>query len=200
MRETDSAIHLAQLPRKSLTQPRPFEKIAVAPGNVEALPPNEKRFSTLGRTSRRKLTPMKVTLATPFVLLSLAARAAAAIVVDNIVDPGDGVCGSPGCTLREAITAANGNPGADIINFNIPGAGVHTITPTSPLPTIIEAVTIDGYTQPGASENTLAVGNDTVLLIELDGTNAGASPIGLNISSDGECRSRAGHQPLFLWD
>ena len=32
---------------------------------------------------------------------------------------------------------------------------------------------IDGYTQTGASANTLAVGNDAVLLIELDGTSAG---------------------------
>lgn len=57
--------------------------------------------------------------------LSLVLRVAAStIVVDNTVDPGDGVCSAPGCTLREAITAANANPGPDIINSNIPGAGV----------------------------------------------------------------------------
>jgi CSLREA domain-containing protein len=99
------------------------------------------------------------------------------------VDPGDGTC-DDGCTLREAIDAANANPGAEIINFNIPGADVQTISPASSLPTIIEAVTIDGYTQPGATENALTVGNNAVLLIELDGTSAGAFSSGLNLTAD----------------
>jgi CSLREA domain-containing protein len=129
---------------------------------------------------------MKTTLNTLLFMFALAVGATAAtIVVDNTVDPGDGICASPGCTLREAITAANTNPGADIITFNIPGAGVHTITPTSALPTITETLTIDGYTQPGASENTLAVGNDAVLEIELDGTSAGFFVTGLVVSTDG---------------
>lgn len=96
---------------------------------------------------------MKTTFVTLTLLLSLSLRAAAAtFTVDNTVDPGDGTCGSPGCTLREAITEANANPGADTIVFNITGAGVHTITPTSALPDLTEAVTIDGYTQSGASK------------------------------------------------
>jgi len=120
---------------------------------------------------------MKTTFITPLLVCSLSICASAAtIVVDNTVDPGDGICGSPGCTLREAITAANTNPGADIINFNIPGGGVQTITPTSNLPNITDPVTIDGYTQPGASENTLAIGNDAVLLIELNGGNSVTTP------------------------
>jgi len=131
---------------------------------------------------------MKTALSTVLVILAFASGAAAAIiVVDNTVDPGDGVCKSPGCTLREAITAANSNPGADIINFNIPNAGVHTITPGTPLPFITEAVTIDGYSQPGATENTLASGDDAVLLIELNGTIAGNS--GLSFSSN-DCTIR----------
>ena len=40
------------------------------------------------------------------------------------------------------------------------------------MPTISEEVTIDGYTQPGASVNTLAAASNAVLQIELDGTNA----------------------------
>ena len=77
-------------------------------------------------------------------------------------------------SLRQAITDANTNPGADTIQFNIVGSGVHTITPATPLPPITGAVTIDGYTQPGTSENTNPVGQglDTVLLIEIDGTAA----------------------------
>ncbi len=77
-------------------------------------------------------------------------------VVTSPADPGDGVCNTT-CTLREAISAANAKPGADVINFNIPGiGGTLTVAPTSALPSITDPVTIDGYTQPGASANTLA--------------------------------------------
>jgi CSLREA domain-containing protein len=129
---------------------------------------------------------MKTILIIPVLLLFFALSAAAGtFTVNNILDPGNGTCDAIACTLREAITAANANPGADLINFNIPGAGVKTIAPTSALPIITEAVTIDGYTQPGAAENTLALGDDAVLLIELNGTSAGALTIGLNLTADG---------------
>ena len=89
-------------------------------------------------------------------------------------------------SLREAILAANntangGTP--DQISFNIAGAGVHTIQPDGALPTITDAVVIDGYTQPGAAANTLAVGSDAVLRIVLDGTTAGAATPGLAITA-----------------
>jgi len=41
------------------------------------------------------------------------------------------------------------------------------------LPRITNAVLLDGYTQAGASPNTVAGGNNAVLKIELDGENAG---------------------------
>jgi CSLREA domain-containing protein len=92
-------------------------------------------------------------------------------------NPGDGICEtsiSGNCSLRAAIEEANANSGADVINFNIPGAGVHTISPGSPLPNITESVSINGYTQPGASINSLAnSGDNAVLLIQLQGSNAG---------------------------
>src|SRR5205823_4623580 len=37
-------------------------------------------------------------------------------------------CNAVTCSLRGAIVAANAHPGRDFIAFNIPGAGVHTIT------------------------------------------------------------------------
>ena len=95
-------------------------------------------------------------------------------VVTTPGDPGNGVC-NVACTLREAINAANQKPGADIISFNIASGGVQTIALTSGLPGISDPVTIDGYTQPGASPNTLAVGNNAVLLIELNGSGAGSA-------------------------
>jgi len=74
-------------------------------------------------------------------------------------------------SLRQALLDANSHPNPpgsiDQIVFNIPGSGVHTITPTTAFPPIVDAVIIDGYTQPGASANTLAVGDNAVLLIEL---------------------------------
>jgi titin len=66
----------------------------------------------------------------------------ATITVLNTLDSGAG-------SLRQAILSANANPGPDTINFNIPGAGSHLISPTTALPTITDAVTIDGSTQPG---------------------------------------------------
>ena len=88
-------------------------------------------------------------------------------------------------SLRQAILNANANPGLDKITFDISGAGVHTISPASALPAITDPVVIDGYTQPGASPNTLANGDNGVLLIELDGSNAGASVDGLVIAVGG---------------
>ncbi|CAN5754594.1 hypothetical protein BH23PLA1_BH23PLA1_19060 [soil metagenome] len=87
----------------------------------------------------------------------------ATFTVTNIEDAGAG-------SLRQAILDANVNPGADVIAFDIPGDGPHTIRPTSELPMVTDALTIDGYSQPGSRPNSLAVGGDAVLLIELDGS------------------------------
>jgi hypothetical protein len=86
--------------------------------------------------------------------------------VTNTNDSGAG-------TLRQAITSANSNAGADIIAFNIPGAGVKTIAPLTPLPTITDPVTIDGLTQPGYAGYPL---------IELSGINL-AHANGLHITA-----------------
>lgn len=111
--------------------------------------------------------------ASSLMLVAKPAHAETTFTVTNTADPGDGICSPGGCTLREAITAANNTPGADRINFHIgPVSEVKTISPTSGLPAITEAVFIDGYSQPGATENTQFVGTNAKLLIELDGTNA----------------------------
>lgn len=99
---------------------------------------------------------------------------------ESDINPGDGLCqttlGGGVCTLRAALEEANALPGSDVINFKIPGLGVQTIQPTTALPTITDSVTIDGFTQPGASPNTNVVGQpiNAVLRIELDGSIAGA--------------------------
>jgi hypothetical protein len=86
---------------------------------------------------------------------------AATIVVTNTADSGNG-------SLRQAILSANSTANvSDAINFNISGAGPHTISPLTPLPTITAPVIIDGYSQPGASPNSLSNGDNAVLKIAL---------------------------------
>jgi hypothetical protein len=106
-------------------------------------------------------------------------------------------------SLREAITSINNQadvngdvtlnrvggyastPGGtpDVINFNIAAAGVQTISTTSAMSTIIRPLTINGYSQTGASVNTLANADNAVLLIALSGTNAGAAVDGLTLGA-----------------
>src|SRR5205807_10664088 len=101
---------------------------------------------------------------------AISPQASTTFIVNSTADPGTGVCDDVECTLREAITAANAHAGTDTIVFNIPGTGPHTIRPTSSLPSITGPVTIDGYTQSGASANTAGAGDNAVMMIELDGS------------------------------
>ncbi len=106
-------------------------------------------------------------------------QAGPVFTVNTAAEHDDGQCGIADCTLREAINAANTHVNGtlpDEIRFNITTGcnettGVCTIAPTAALPHIKDAVVIDGYTQPGASPNTLADGNNARLLIELNGAN-----------------------------
>ncbi len=143
-------------------------------------------------------SPMTVGL-----ILSVSALAAAVapapvlgvttFVVNKIGDAadnniGDGKCDTSSasgkqCTLRAAIQEANADLDADTINFNITSAS-KVITPSTPLPPITEKLTIDGYTQSGAVENTLAIGSNAVLKVLLDGVNA-PNAHGLDLTSAG---------------
>ncbi len=118
-------------------------------------------------------------LGTAFALYAAAALVSATTyTVTSTADAGPG-------SLRQAIIDANTNPGADTIAFNIIGSGVQTIVPATTLPPITDAVTIDGYTQPGSSPNTNAVGLglNTVLKIEIAGT--GTTGNGLEARANG---------------
>lgn len=103
--------------------------------------------------------------------LATTTASAATFVVTTTADTND-TCDAD-CSLREAITAANGSAGPHTIAFNIPGGGVRTITLASALPNITQRVTIDGYTQPGSSPNTNATGAiNAVPLIEVKGSGS----------------------------
>ena len=101
-------------------------------------------------------------------VLSAGPLAAATFTVTNTNDSGAG-------SLRAAIESANTAPGLDDITFGIAGAGVHTIVLATPLPDITGAVEIQGFSQPGSSANTNGPGlpDNSVHLIEIDGTNSG---------------------------
>ncbi len=73
--------------------------------------------------------------------------------------------------LRWAIQRANQTAGTNQINFNIPGTGPFVIQPVHDLDAITNPVIINGYSQPGATENTLATGNNAHLLIAMYGAN-----------------------------
>src|ERR1051325_546855 len=98
------------------------------------------------------------------IVLQGLATPGATLVVTTTSDSGAG-------SLRQAILDANATNGVDTINFQI-GTGAHTITPGSALPSITDAVIIDGTTQPGF---VLAP------LIEINGASAGSSSVGLRL-------------------
>ncbi len=86
-------------------------------------------------------------------------------------------------SLREAIIAANNTSGTDTVNFSITGTGVKTINLASALPAISDTIVINGYSQNGASANTLAIGNNAVLNIVLNGSGAGVGANGLSLAA-----------------
>ena len=100
-------------------------------------------------------------------------------------------------SLRHAINQVNADKGntVDTIDFNIPGTGPFTISPTSPLPAITHSVLIDGYSQPHSSPNTETDSDNAVILIQLSGTQAGfcGRPGYHRRQQHG---SRTGHQPV----
>src|SRR5689334_12394882 len=134
---------------------------------------------------RSNRLPISIAAAVAALLLAGRGASAATITVNSVADTvaDDGVC-----TLREAIVAANTNmpsglttgecaagdtsPAVDTIAFAIPpfDGTVKTIALASSLPDVTEPIVMDGYTQPGASANTQAVGDDAVILIKLDAT------------------------------
>src|SRR2546428_596677 len=96
-------------------------------------------------------------------LIVAALAGSSALAVTNFVTTtSDSGAGS----LRSAISNANATAALDFIHFNIPGTGPFTITPATDLPSITNSVVIDGYTQSGASQNTLSNADNAVLKIK----------------------------------
>src|SRR6056297_3392119 len=96
--------------------------------------------------------------------LSPAVIGLSVFVVTNTNDTGGG-------SLRQAMTLSEFSPQPAIIQFNIPGDLPHTISPESPLPTLVKPVIINGTTQPGYFDGTF----EPTPVIEISGVNAGSA-------------------------
>ena len=138
-------------------------------------------------TAEHTATPTSTPTSTPGESLVL--------VVNTTADTDDGTCDATHCSLREAINIADAHNGPSTITFNIPAGdpgrdanGVCTIRPTTDGYYLTNGpMTIDGYTQPGASPNTAPVGQpiNAGLKIVLDGSSLTGYPTGLDIRSSG---------------
>lgn len=89
----------------------------------------------------KKSLRLSVTMLAAMLLLATSAFSNT-YTVTTTADSGAG-------SLRQAITDANANAGADDIVFNIPGGGPWSITVSSALPNLTGPTVIDGTTQPG---------------------------------------------------
>jgi parallel beta-helix repeat protein len=146
----------------------------IVPGSG-SLPPNLTLNSATGTLSGIPTTPgtyMFTVKATDSIgdfgtqALSLLVNA----VVTNTLDSGAG-------SLRKAILDVNAaQPGPQPIGivFSIPGAGVQTIAPVTPLPALTQPTILDATTQPGYTGTPI---------IELDGSNAVAPANGIHITA-----------------
>lgn len=104
-------------------------------------------------------------------LLSAAAPAAAADFTVNTREDGPaGECTADHCSLREALTEANGRPGADFIGFDIATPAV--IALTSALPAVSDVVVIEGGGLNGPG-------------VTIDGTGVVVLPDGFVVGADG---------------
>ncbi len=102
--------------------------------------------------------------------------------VNTVDDLDDGNCNTNHCSLREALQAANAAPDSNTISFAIGEPGSQqVILLNSPLPSLTQPVTIDGWSQGGANHKGPP-------LIELNGTNMvpdmGRPALGLRIDAD----------------
>jgi hypothetical protein len=112
-----------------------------------------------------------------FVFLLLLSPVFATIyTVTNTSDAGAG-------SLRQAITNANANSGADEIRFNIGGAAPYTISVASALPAITESVIINGMSQPGSWNNDNANRNITIYITTASASSFNALNFSGTVSS-----------------
>ncbi|HAB19494.1 MAG TPA: hypothetical protein DCE44_24065, partial [Verrucomicrobiales bacterium] len=137
-----------------------------------------------GGTSRRFITGTATDPPGNTSEFSPAHRALTTVTPNNYLVTSTNDSG-PGSLRQAIIDATNAFNLGDRITFNIAGAGPHTISPVTALPVVAAPVTIDGYSQSGASANTLVNGFNAVLPIALDGNGAPNGVDGLRVAAVG---------------
>ncbi len=117
----------------------------------------------------------------------------ATLSLRQAIEVSDGTLAVSALSTQEQAQVSGAVGATNTIDFNIPTTdqgynattGVWTIAVQSALPTVsTSAAIINGYSQPGASKNTLAQGDNAKLAIALDGATAG-SINGLTIGQQG---------------
>ena len=96
----------------------------------------------------------------------------AVLSLREAIEVGNGTLAVGSLTAHEQAQVVGDPADRNTIDFAIPGPGVQVIYPRSSLPAITRPALIDGYSQPGSRPNALAVGDDAVLLVQLDGSQA----------------------------
>jgi hypothetical protein len=116
-----------------------------------------------------------------------------AIPAGDVGDPGDPDDGhvyyrdDGGGVSNDRVTRGNvtiTTAASDLAIADIDPDSWFSLQPTTTLPALTDAVILDGFSQPGASANTKAVGNDAVYRIEINGQRVtSGSEIGLTLSA-----------------
>ena len=119
------------------------------------------------RSRRRARLSLLAGVGVMTVLLAPLPAHAVTFMVTNTNNAGAG-------SLRRAIANANATPALDNVHFNIAGAGLHVISPASPLPDITSPLNIDGTTEPSFAGSPA---------VQLSGSNAGAGADGLRVGA-----------------
>ena len=125
---------------------------------------------------KRLLLPTLLFLGLIGQLASPLPAEASIFLVNTGDDLDDGLCDGSHCSLREAIIAANTNPGPDMIHFDVPGTAQVMISLNSPLPALVDDGTIiDGTSEPDYAGSPNIYLRKAVNIIE----------VGLSINSNG---------------
>ncbi|HEX8279738.1 MAG TPA: hypothetical protein VF551_00050 [Chthoniobacterales bacterium] len=158
--------------------------------NYEHTEQGQRKRASLGLNDgyqRRVLRPRLVAFLLSAIVVVPALASAAVFTVVNTNSTGPG---SFAQAVEDANTVTESSEEACTIAFAIPGAGVHKIDLSETNVVLLRRTAVDGYSQPGASPNTLAVGSNAVILIQLDGGRPGATGTGGLAVVDSACTVR----------
>ena len=181
--KTRTGISSAQI--KTTTQPMVLAaSLDVDSGPAAILP------MRVNKHGLKSLVMLQAGQSEPIVAQQAPANVFTVTNTSDLATPGGQFAPGPAGSLRLAMQNALNATGSSEIVFNIPtsdpnfnpATGVFLFQPISEngpgsmdfnsLPVIAETVTIDGYSQPGASPNTLAVGNNAKIVLRIDGAKA----------------------------